>query len=139
MPRPIRWSLLPLVCLGGALGAGARYALTSAPSGDAASVFWATAAVNVFGSLLLGVVAGALGDWHPRWRALLGPGVLGGFTTYSAFAVQIGSLPLPAADPRGTLVVLVAALVLLAVAAASAMAGLVVGGRLVRPAKGAAG
>ena len=40
------------------------------------------------GSLLLGVVVGWLDDRHPRARAFLGTGVLGGFTTYSAFAVQ---------------------------------------------------
>ncbi|WOF24769.1 CrcB family protein [Microbacterium betulae] len=143
--RRIRWELLTFVCLGGALGTGARYALTLPVRGDDAAGFWATAAVNVAGSLLLGVVVGALGDRHPRWRALLGPGVLGGFTTYSAFAVQVGSLATPSGhgpiapfgtEPLGYVLMLSAALLVLFLATASAVAGLVVGGRLARGATG---
>jgi CrcB protein len=73
--------------VGGALGVVARAALL-VPISDAKAAAWATAAVNVFGSLLLGLVVGWLDGRHPRARAFLGTGVLGGFTTYSAFAVQ---------------------------------------------------
>ena len=48
--------------------------------------------VNVVGSFALGLVVGWLGDGHPVARAFLGTGVLGGFTTYSAFAVQTATL-----------------------------------------------
>jgi CrcB protein len=51
-----------------------------------------TLAVNVAGSLALGIVVGWLDDRRPRLRAFLGTGVLGGFTTYSAFAVQVAQL-----------------------------------------------
>ncbi len=52
----------------------------------------ATMAINVLGSFALGAVAGVLGTRHPIARAFLGTGVLGGFTTYSAFAVQSATL-----------------------------------------------
>ena len=78
---------LGLVVAGGALGVLAR-AVLLLPIGDPSVLPWATAAVNIVGSLLLGVVVGSLGGRHPRARAFLGTGVLGGFTTYSAFAVQ---------------------------------------------------
>lgn len=86
MPQPVDPRTLALVAGGGAVGVLARAALL-APAAEAA-LPWATLAVNVAGSLLLGVVVGWLGERHPRLRALLGTGVLGGFTTYSAFAVE---------------------------------------------------
>lgn len=52
----------------------------------------ATMAVNVVGSFALGAVAGWLGTRRPLTRAFFGTGVLGGFTTYSAFAVQSATL-----------------------------------------------
>ena len=92
---PIRWSLLPLVMLGGTLGVAAREALLLLAPGDGAPLM--TLAINLLGSALLGVVVGALDDRHPRWRAALGTGAMGGFTTYSAFAVQVvsSSAPVP--------------------------------------------
>lgn len=81
---------LGIVILGGAIGVGVRAALLlpleTVPG--ALVLPLATLGVNVAGSLLLGVVVGLLDDRHPRWRVFLGTGVLGGFTTYSAFAVQ---------------------------------------------------
>jgi CrcB protein len=73
-----------LVALGAAMGAPLRYALATAL--DDRRFPRGTLLVNVLGSLLLGlfVGAGATGDW----LALLGTGFCGGFTTYSAFAVQ---------------------------------------------------
>ena len=56
-----------------------------------------TLACNIIGSFLLGFVVGKLGNRHARWRAFLGTGILGGFTTYSAFAVQ--SVDIAAASP----------------------------------------
>ncbi len=52
----------------------------------------ATLAVNVLGSFALGAVVGWLRDGRPLVRAFLGAGVLGGFTTYSSFAVQTAVL-----------------------------------------------
>ena len=85
---------LILVIAGGALGVAARAALTLPIGADAHPLVVpaVTLAINVAGSLLLGAVVGCLGDRHPRARAFFGTGVLGGFTTYSAFAVQAVTL-----------------------------------------------
>lgn len=123
---PIRWELLPLVCAGGAIGVGARHVLT-ALVGDG-SVVWTTAVINVLGSLLLGIVAGACGARHARWRAFLGTGVLGGFTTYSAFAVQVAT----AVGGPDSVILIAGSLLLVVFAVGAALAGLVVGTRLAR-------
>lgn len=81
---------LVLVILGGAGGVAVRAALTLPVAGAAhpLAVPAVTLGCNLLGAFVLGIVVGRLGDRHPRWRAFLGTGVLGGFTTYSAFAVQ---------------------------------------------------
>jgi CrcB protein len=85
---PIRWGLLPWVLAGGALGVALRAALLlPLPGGFSFGVLLATIGINAVGSGLLGFVVGALGDAHPERRAFLGTGVMGGFTTYSGFAV----------------------------------------------------
>jgi len=80
-----------LVFLGGVVGVAVR-AVIVVPLTAAALhplvVPGVTLAINLLGSLLLGVVVGWLADRHPRARLFLGTGVMGGFTTYSAFAVQ---------------------------------------------------
>ena len=63
----------------------------------AMSVFpWATLAVNAAGSLLMGLLAGWLIKSSPegseQLRVLLGVGVLGGFTTFSAFSLELALL-----------------------------------------------
>ncbi len=81
---------LLMVVVGGAIGVAAR-AFVTVPLGALPHplvVPGATLLVNLAGSLLLGVVVGRLGDRRPLLRAFVGTGVLGGFTTYSAFAVQ---------------------------------------------------
>lgn len=81
---------LVLVIVGGAAGVAARAALTvPLSSGTHPLVVPAvTLGINVLGSLLLGVIVGWLDDRRPGLRLLLGTGMMGGFTTYSAFAVQ---------------------------------------------------
>lgn len=76
---------------GGAIGVSARAALTLPFSAGAHPLVVPaiTLVVNIVGSLLLGVVVGLLGDRHPVLRTFVGTGVLGGFTTYSAFAVHV--------------------------------------------------
>lgn len=76
----------------------------------------ATMGVNVLGSFALGVVVGALADRHPLARAFVGTGVLGGFTTYSAFALHTATLLGPAPIAAVTLAVLSVLLGLLAAA-----------------------
>ncbi|MDZ8171437.1 fluoride efflux transporter FluC [Microbacterium xanthum] len=83
----VRPRILGLVVAGGVVGVALRE-LVLLPFASGASVTLATLAVNVVGSFLLGVVVAALGDRHPLWRSFAGTGALGGFTTYSAFAVQ---------------------------------------------------
>ncbi len=81
---------LALVAVGGALGAISRYAVGTAVPHSAAGWPWATLSVNVIASLAIGVLAGwaywrHAADWV---RPLLMSGFLGGFSTYSAFAVD---------------------------------------------------
>ena len=85
------------VALGGGIGALLRYQLGRAMTawlGPAmVSLFpWATLAANTLGSLLLGVLAGWLarhGSGGDQLRLLLGVGLLGGFTTFSAFSLEM--------------------------------------------------
>ena len=81
--------LVLAVAAGGAVGSLARHALTLALD-PMASLPWGTLAANLLGSFLLGVVVAVVVS--PVWRAAVGTGVLGGFTTYSAFAVQTSEL-----------------------------------------------
>jgi CrcB protein len=80
---------------GGAIGAGLRYGVgLVAPARDG-QFPWATFAVNLAGSLLAGLLIGVLvsrGEEAERWRLLLGVGLLGGFTTFSAFTAETGAL-----------------------------------------------
>jgi fluoride exporter len=77
------------ICLGGAVGTGARYLLSGWLLRVAGPGFpWGTLAVNVLGSFLLGLVLQIpLGAdlFSPTLRLALATGVLGGFTTYSTF------------------------------------------------------
>lgn len=78
---------------GGALGAMARAALLWPAAWSATPDFAiiVTAVVNVVGAFALGIVVGVAGSKHPAARAFVGTGVLGGFTSYSAFAVQLAT------------------------------------------------
>lgn len=78
--------VLGLVAIGGALGVLARTVIS--PGADFGVLPWVTLAINASGSFLLGILVGWLGHSRARVRAFLGTGVLGGFTTYSALAVQ---------------------------------------------------
>ena len=86
-------SKLLYVALGGAAGAVARY-LVGVQTLRAFGPNWpfGTFAVNIVGGFLMGALAGWLahrgGADQERWRLLLGVGVLGGFTTFSAFSLE---------------------------------------------------
>ena len=85
-----------LVTVGGAAGSWLRFATGRlwhfAIGPIAANEFpWATLSVNIVGSLLMGMLIGWLARHSAggeAWRMLLGVGVLGGFTTFSSFALE---------------------------------------------------
>ncbi len=88
---------LILVAAGGAVGAVARY-LTGMAAVRSLGAAWpyGTLAVNVVGGFAMGVLVSALalrgGADQERWRLLLGVGVLGGFTTFSAFSLEVAMM-----------------------------------------------
>lgn len=92
--------LLLLASAGGALGAALRYLVNTAFAGPAllraAPAFpWATMTVNVTGGLAMGFLAVLIGErlgGSAEWRAFLLTGVLGGFTTFSAFSLDMLNL-----------------------------------------------
>jgi CrcB protein len=82
-----------LVALGGGAGAWLRFAVGRLTGATAFP--WATLSVNVLGSFARGLLAGWLarnGNHAEGWRLLLGIGVLGGFTTFSAFSLEMAQL-----------------------------------------------
>lgn len=78
------------VALGGAIGASARYMTNLAALRLAGPGFpWGTLAVNVAGSFLMGLLVGLLAQRDAqRLAPFLMTGVLGGFTTFSAFSLD---------------------------------------------------
>ncbi len=85
--------LVLLAALGGAFGTVARYlTVTAAMRLFGIDFPWGTLAVNVGGSLAIGVAMAAINQWFGGWselRILLVTGFLGGFTTFSAFSFDI--------------------------------------------------
>lgn len=83
---------LILVGIGGGVGAIARYALGKGITERANSIFpYGTFAVNLIGAFLIGVLFAILtekGVGHPHLRLLLVTGFIGGFTTFSSYALE---------------------------------------------------
>jgi len=81
-----------LVGAGGAIGAMGRFGLGLLGAQWGGSFPLATFATNVIGSLLMGILMAVsirqLGAVDPSVRLFLGIGVLGGFTTFSAFSLE---------------------------------------------------
>lgn len=109
-------SLLLLVALGGAAGAVARYTLSGRIQERVGGLFpWGTAAVNLVGCLLAGLVAGVLAGAAPGGgsaasatpggmaQALVVAGFLGAFTTFSGFAADTVRLSGSGERPRALL------------------------------------
>ena len=84
-----------LAALGGALGALARWGIAEALPHARGAWPWSTLLINLTGCLLLGVLFAVLAARvpEPSWvRPFVGVGVLGGYTTYSTFAVEMVDL-----------------------------------------------
>ena len=80
------------VALGGAVGALLRWTLTGAAP-DGAGFPWTTFAINVSGSLALALLPALSGvRRRPLLVAAVGPGLLGGYTTLSAYSEQTRAL-----------------------------------------------
>jgi CrcB protein len=82
------WFKVVALSVGGSLGVNARYWLGVWMSRWTSPQFpWATFAINVSGSLLIGFLTVALSRWlpHPNARLLIITGFLGGYTTFSTF------------------------------------------------------
>ena len=80
-----------VIFLGSGLGGLARYGAGVWIQNTSRSEFpWGTLLINVSGSLLLALVYGMLDSTStsPEWRAFLGIGVLGGYTTFSTFSYE---------------------------------------------------
>ena len=77
---------LLLICLGGAIGTGARYLLAGWSARQFGTGFpYGTLLVNIIGSFLLGFLMHAGTTYSATLRLALTTGVMGGFTTYSTF------------------------------------------------------
>lgn len=132
-PAHLRPGLLAVVLAGGTLGTAAREGLSLAFPATG-GVAWVIVGINVLGAFLLGLLLEALARRGPdagRRRLLrlgLGTGVLGGFTTYSTFAVATAGL-LGAGRPLLALAYVAATLLLGAVAS---LAGIMTGAALTR-------
>lgn len=127
-------SQLAVVAAGGALGALARYGAQVAWPTPAAGFPWGTLLVNVVGCLLIGMLMVLVNEvlMAPRLvRPFLGVGLLGGFTTFSAYAEDVRALlsPAPLTAVGYLLGTVLAALV--AVVAGVWLARLATGGRRV--------
>lgn len=92
---PHRWDLLVAIALGGIAGAEGRYALDEALPHGGSAFPWSTVVVNASGCLLIGVLMVLVLELlspHRLLRPFLGVGLLGGYTTYSTFAVDTQAL-----------------------------------------------
>ena len=117
------WDTVAVVALGGALGAVARYGMTVAWPTPPAAFPWTILVVNLIGCALIGVLMVLITDvWAaPRLvRPFVGTGVLGGFTTFSTYAVEAERL-VDAGAARTSLLYLAVTPITAVVAAAGAM------------------
>lgn len=86
-----QWDILVAISLGGVIGAESRYGLGVLAPHDVRQFPWSTLVVNASGCLLIGalmVIILELTSPHRLVRPFLGVGVLGGYTTFSTFAVD---------------------------------------------------
>ena len=94
--RPFAPLVLGAIAAGGAIGASGRWAVAELVDAAGTPLMpgtwpWATLVVNVLGCLLIGLAARTLSAGTVAW-AFAVTGVLGGFTTFSALAVELNDL-----------------------------------------------
>ncbi|GAA0226338.1 CrcB family protein [Cryptosporangium japonicum] len=85
--------VVAVVSAGGVIGALARYGLSVAWPHGPGQFAWSTFVVNVSGCLLMGVLMVVLTEVYPNQRLVrpfLGVGVLGGYTTFSTYVIDVG-------------------------------------------------
>ena len=87
-----------LIFVGAGIGGALRHTVNTACARYCGLAFpWGTVTVNILGSFLMGVIAGWLAfkaheGWSQPLRLFLTTGILGGFTTFSAFALDVEAL-----------------------------------------------
>ncbi|HRD78116.1 MAG TPA: fluoride efflux transporter CrcB [Hyphomicrobiaceae bacterium] len=112
-------TLFLLASAGGAIGAGARYLVGIAAAAWVGFAFpWGTLVVNVVGSFLMGIVVETIAlrcGGSVELRTFLATGILGGFTTFSAFSLEV--VALAERKQPGLAIAYVAASVLLSILA----------------------
>jgi len=111
--RPSPWPVLAAISAGGVLGALGRYGLAEALPHPDGGFAWSTFAVNTSGCLLIGVLMVLIAEVWPGRRLLrpfLGVGVLGGYTTFSTYAVD-AQRAVTAGEPGTALLYLAATMV----------------------------
>jgi fluoride exporter len=93
--RPRQLDILATIAFGGGLGSVARYLVSMAVPVRPGHFPWATFLINLSGCFALGLLMVFVVEiWPPRRyvRPFVGIGVLGGFTTFSTFAVETRGL-----------------------------------------------
>ena len=91
----LQLDVLTVIALGGVLGAVGRYGVGLLQPHGPGEFPWATLEVNATGCVLIGVLMVVLTEVtspHRLARPFLGVGVLGGFTTFSTYAVDVQQL-----------------------------------------------
>jgi fluoride exporter len=127
--HPFAISTLFAVGLGGALGTVLRAGIEATLLEPPVQFATATLLANVAGAALLGILVGRASPHVPEWaRAGLGAGLLGSFTTYSAFAVSVVLL----AEGGRLAGAVVSVLLTLVLGIGAAAAGHALGARLAR-------
>lgn len=85
-----------LVFVGGGIGASLRHTVNMLSARGLGTAFpWGTFIINISGSLVMGLIAGYLafkGGASQPWRLFLMTGILGGYTTFSAFSLDAALL-----------------------------------------------
>lgn len=88
-------TIVGAVAVGGMLGATARYAIGQGWPTPAGGFPWSTFVINLTGCFALGVLMSYVTDregLHPLTRPFLGTGIIGGYTTFSTYAVETNDL-----------------------------------------------